>query len=83
MSKEYLLIMLKTLCDYNKVQIEHQFGTNYQSQITVRCVKHTQTIEINYLDSQTIKLFDSFEDAVEAIQQVQQVQQVINTDTTP
>lgn len=68
MSKESLVTMLKTLLKYNEVQIEHTFRMNDQPQITVKCVKGTHTIEITYLDSQTIHLFDNLEEAAEAIQ---------------
>jgi len=76
MSKEYLLKMLKTLCEYNNVLIEHKIGNNNKPQIIVKCVKYTQTIAITYLDSQTTKLFDNFEEAAEVILQI------INTDKT-
>ncbi|SDN78301.1 hypothetical protein SAMN05518871_107201 [Psychrobacillus sp. OK028] len=70
MSKEKLLRMLETLCKFNNVQIQYTFSTDDQPQITVKCVKHSRTIEITYLASQTIKLFDNFEEAVAAIQQI-------------
>ena len=70
MSKESLLNMLETLCKYNNVQIEHTFSNNNQPQISVKCVKDTQIIEITYLDSQTIKFFENLEEAAEEIQQI-------------
>lgn len=68
MSKESLIKILKTLCDYNTVEIQHTFGTNEKPLITVRCIKNTSTIEITYLESQTIELFDSIEESAEVIQ---------------
>ena len=68
MSKERLILLLEILCKFSNVHIEHTFGTNDQPLITVKCIKHTQIIEITYLETQTIKLFDNFEEAAEAIQ---------------
>lgn len=70
MSKENLVNMLKNLCEYNDVHIEHTFSINNQPQITVKCVKDTYRIEIIYLDSQTVKLFDNIEEAAVTIHQI-------------
>ena len=68
MSKESLIKMLETLCQYNNVKIIHTFSSNEQPVITVRCLEHTRTIEITNLKNNTVKLFDNIEESAEALQ---------------
>ena len=68
MSKESLIQMLKTLCQYNNVEIQHTFSKNEQPLITIKCIKNTNTIEITNHKSQTIELFDSVEESAQVIQ---------------
>lgn len=60
--------MLKTLCEYNNVEITHTFSTDEIPVIKVRCVKNTSIIEItNFIDN-TVKLSDNIEKTAEEIQ---------------
>ncbi|MBP1947081.1 hypothetical protein [Virgibacillus litoralis] len=68
MSKESLIKMLETLCQYNNVEIRHTLSSNEQTVMTVRCLKHTRTIEITNLKNNTVKLFDNIEESAEALQ---------------
>ena len=68
MSIESLMKMLKTLCEYNNVEITHTFTSNEQPVMTIRCLKHTRTIEITNLKNNTVKLSDSLEESAEFIQ---------------
>lgn len=70
MSKENLIKMLNTLCQYDNVEITHTFSSNEQPILTVRCLKHTSTIEITNLKNSTVKLYDNLEESAEAIQLV-------------
>lgn len=62
--------MLNTLCQYNDVEITHTLSSNEQPIVTVRCLKHTSTIEITYLKNNSVKLYDNLEESAEAIQLV-------------
>ncbi|MFC2947068.1 hypothetical protein [Virgibacillus sediminis] len=68
MSKESLIKMLETLCQYNNVEITHTFSSNEQPVMTVRCLKHTRTIEVTNLKNNTVKLFDNIEESAETLQ---------------
>ena len=68
MSKASLIKMLKTLCQYNNVEITNTFSSNIQPVLTVRCLKKTKTIEITNLKNSTVKLSDNIEESAEAIQ---------------
>ncbi|MFC2949997.1 hypothetical protein [Virgibacillus sediminis] len=68
MSKESLIKMLETLCQYNNVEITHTFNSNEQPVMTVRYLKHTRTIEITNLKNNTVILFDNIEESAEALQ---------------
>ncbi|WP_075617541.1 hypothetical protein [Paenisporosarcina indica] len=76
MSKNNLIVMLKTLCKYNNVEIKHTFSIKGQPQIVVRCLRDTSTIEITNLATNTIELYDDLGKAAERIQLV------TNTDIT-
>ena len=68
MSKESLIEMFKTLCEYNAVEITHTFISNKQPIMTVRCLKHKRIIEITNLKNNTVRLSDNLEDSAEALQ---------------
>ena len=68
MSNEGLLRMLKTLCEFNNVDITHTFSLNAKQVVTVRCLQNTRTIEITNLSNHKVTLFDKLEEAAEAIQ---------------
>ncbi len=60
--------MLQDLCFYNVVEIKHTFSSNEQPILTVRCLKHTNTIELTNHINNTIQLFDDLEEAAQTIQ---------------
>jgi hypothetical protein len=69
-SKESLLTLLKTLCEYNNVSITHEFNEENRPLMTVRCLSNTNVIEITYHSTQAVRLFNNFESAIKSIQQV-------------
>lgn len=68
MPNEGLLTILKTLCDFNNVDITHTFSSNSKDVVTVRCFKKTKTIEITNLTNNKVTLYDNLEESAEAIQ---------------
>ena len=68
MSDEGLIRMLKTLCEFNNVQITQTFSTHSKQVVKVRCLENTNTIEITNLTNNTVTLIDNLEESVEVIQ---------------
>ena len=68
MSRDSIIGMLRTLCEYNNVEIKHTFSIEGKTQIVVRCLKNTSTIEITNLASNSVEIYDDLGKAAEAIQ---------------
>lgn len=67
MSKESIMTMLKTLCQYKNVSIKHTFSSNDQPLLTVRCINDSNTIEITNLSNNHVSLFNCLKESAEAI----------------
>lgn len=67
MSDETLITTLKTLCEFNKVQITQTFSSKSKQVAKVRCLENTNTFEITNLTYNTVTLIDNLEEAAEII----------------
>ena len=67
MSYESIKDLLETVRYYHTVNIEQSFHRGDQAYISVKCLKNTRTLELTYIDSKAIVLYESIEDAAHAI----------------
>ncbi|ETP70030.1 hypothetical protein AC739_05670 [Planococcus glaciei] len=67
MSYESIKDLLETVRYYHTVNIEQSFHRGDQAYISVKCLKNTRTLELTYIDSKAIVLYESIEDAALAI----------------
>lgn len=68
MSDESLITTLKTLSEFNNVEITQTFSSKSKQVAKVRCLENTNTFEITNLTNNTVTLIDNLEETVEAIQ---------------
>lgn len=70
MSLKHINEMLKTLCYYNTVEITHTFSKNGQAFLKASCKKNTETIQLSFVESQTIEYYDDTEEAAAIIEKL-------------
>ncbi|MBM7649086.1 hypothetical protein JOC78_002039 [Bacillus ectoiniformans] len=70
MTANYLKVMLETLCYFNQVEILHTYKKNGEPYLTIRCVKNTSTIQVEFIQSHIIQQYDSIKEAESAIKKV-------------
>ncbi|WP_050182146.1 hypothetical protein [Domibacillus robiginosus] len=70
MSLNHIKEMLKTLCYYNTVEITHTFSKNGQDFLKASCKKNTETIQLTFVECQTIEYYDDVEEAASVIEKL-------------
>lgn len=70
MSLKHLKEMLKMLCYFNSVEITHTFSKNGQAFLKASCKKNTETIQLTFVESQTIEYYDDVEEAAAVIEEL-------------
>ncbi|WKA56649.1 hypothetical protein [Planococcus shixiaomingii] len=68
MTIESIKNLLTTICQYNTVRITQTFTKDEVDWIQVRCVPNTSTLELTYLQTETIEKYDSVEEAANIIE---------------
>ena len=63
MSLNYIMILLKTLCQYNSAEIVHTFSQDGKPHLKVSCLNDSQTIQLLFIGSNRIELYDDLEEA--------------------
>lgn len=67
MKKESIRTLLETICEYNNVRITQTFTKENIDHILVKCVPHTQVLELTYLQTGAIEHYQSVTEAAEVI----------------
>jgi hypothetical protein len=67
MSFESIRELLKTVRYYNTVNIVQSFYKGDEAYIVVKCVKNTRTLEVTYIETQTVEHFECPDEAALAI----------------
>lgn len=67
MNKEHIQVLLETICQYNDVRITQTFAKDDIDWILVKCVPHTETLELTYLQTGIAERYESIQKAVEVI----------------
>jgi uncharacterized protein YkuJ len=70
MSLSHIKEMLKMLCYYNTVEMTHSFNKNGQAFLKVSCKQNTETIQLNFIQSQAIEYYDDIEEAAAVIEEL-------------
>ncbi|WP_203334816.1 hypothetical protein [Planococcus beigongshangi] len=63
MKKNHISDLLSTICQYNNVRITQTFTQEGNDLISVRCVPDTTTLELTFLETGEIALYNSVEEA--------------------
>lgn len=67
MKKENIQVLLDTICQYNNVRITQTFSKDKADWILVKCISDTHTLELTYLQADTVECYESIEEAVDVI----------------
>lgn len=67
MNKEHIQALLETICQYNNVRITQTFAKDDIDWILVKCIPHTETLELTYLQTESVECYKSIQQAVEII----------------
>ncbi len=59
--------LLKTICEYNTVNIKQTFTKTETDWIEVRCQPNTRFLELTYVQTKTIKCYESIDEAATII----------------
>ncbi|WP_050180564.1 hypothetical protein [Domibacillus robiginosus] len=70
MSLNHLKEMLQMLCYFNSVEITHTFSKHGQAFLTASCKKNTETIQLTFLENQTIEYYADIEEAATVIERI-------------
>lgn len=70
MSIESIVKMLETLCYYKDVEITHTFSRDELPLLKVCYVKNTETLQITFLQSQTVDCYEDVEEAASIIEKL-------------
>ena len=70
MLKESIRAMLKFILYYKDVGITYTIKNNDQEIALISCVKNTNTIQINLIETQTIAYYENIEEAANAIEKI-------------
>ncbi|WNS79385.1 hypothetical protein RRU94_17765 [Domibacillus sp. DTU_2020_1001157_1_SI_ALB_TIR_016] len=63
MSFDHIKEMLETLCYYKDVDIIHTFNKDEEPLLKVSCVKNTKTLQLAFIQNQTIEYYEDVEEA--------------------
>ncbi|OES46017.1 hypothetical protein BA724_16765 [Domibacillus iocasae] len=58
---------LELLCNYNRTEITHRFYKNNQPIAFANCLRNTTTIQVTFIQSETIEHYESVEEAASVI----------------
>ena len=67
MKKNHVVDLLSTICQYNNVRITQIFTLEGKDFISVRCVPNTTTLELTFLETSEIELYNSVEEAADIV----------------
>lgn len=70
MSLAHIKEMLKTLCYYNNVEITHTFSKGGQPFLKVCCLKNTKTLQVTFVECQTIEYYEDITEAASIIEKL-------------
>lgn len=68
MSIDSIIKMLETLCYYKDVEITHTFSENELPLLKVCCVKNTETMQMTFIQSQTVEYYEDVQEAAAIIE---------------
>ncbi len=67
MKKNHISDLLSTICQYNNVRIIQTFTLENKDLISVRCIPNTTTLELTFLETEAVELYNSVEEAAAVI----------------
>ena len=68
MSIDSIIKMLEMLCYYKDVEITHTFSKDNLPLLKVCCVKNTETLQVTFIQSQTIEYHEDVKEAAALIE---------------
>lgn len=69
MKLESIKELLKTLCQYNTVNIKQTFTKSETEWIEVRCQFNTRILELTYVQTKAVKWYESIDEAATVIEE--------------
>ncbi|AQQ55423.1 hypothetical protein [Planococcus lenghuensis] len=67
MKLEDIKVLLRTIVQYDTVNITQTFTKTEEDRVIVRCLPNTKTIELTFIPTQTVEYHESIDKAAQVI----------------